>query len=1257
MKSTLVRFLAVSFLMMGATLHAVPARLLCEWREEEGVGPLPAVPGLDGVDSFTLSIRASWNTPRSASGYPNLLSGYDWGGTGAMLLFVHGDRLSFRVGSSDGQGKSQWHESEAPILKGGLPRTWTTVTVTFQRPLYRVYLNGREVSKLRWDEPFRMGGFQLGSWGGPARHDGRLDDLRVYDRALSPEEVSSLASEPSWQGLPTPPRPVEPAVVLAGGPATLTLDKVGRISSLKESGSGRELLAEPLPFVSVLRRRRPSMTARRLESRDGGRRLVFSFPGNAGEAVFRVEPFGAKDGWSFTLESLSVADVEEVHMAKVRPVCTKWCGTMANILSDETSAVALRAYDVALSMSASRGNGLLVRGEREHGFLGSRFGLAAGPRSSFVDQLRAMSKASGAPLSEAGGAWSLGSAACRGSYMFADLSLDSVDDWIDLAERGGIDCIHLHGWWEWLGQYPVRKAYFPNGLDDMKAAVDRIHAAGLKVGMHSLTACINPHRDPWISPVCTTNLVADATYTLSAHLAADATEIRVNERPIDRHDLVYTYSSNGNFLRLGNEVVQYTGIRREPPYAFTGCRRGSFKTRPAAYPAGARCDYLHQRYNAFYPDPDSPLAEDLATRLANVRNVCGIDAFYFDGSEGMGTRYGIDRLRHLIYSRFTQPPVAEASCWGAHNWWFHSRIGAWDHAVWGAKRFHDAHLRSTVEDARMANFMEPQMGWWQPRVGSAQARGHYSEEMEYFAGKNAGFDAAMSQQGVNVTAGPLSEFLTRQFTLLGWYERARMARAFSPEARTKLATPNSEWRLRQDDAGVWGLSSVTAITHRVTGPSARNWQFSLPQPRRGLLRVEALYGAEEKGAQTATNFLTAADVPLMKVDSASGVKARVEAVRSESLACGVPGESIRLSASNARSSTRGAWTSAKRTYEFPYMNLGNNAAFNLWVKGDGSGAILNLQLRMAREYHGSICEHYVRLDFKGWRSVTLLARERDADACADLSWPYSGSVMAIDRNPYDGSHVQSVSLWLNEIPAGGSTTVEVASVRALPVVKPLLRDASVVVNGRPWTVPFVLDAGEYAELEGRGWTHYSEKGETLAYAPAPADFELAAGTYACSFSGHSEGVARAEVTVLALGDSSPAFVPLSREQRKQMAYEAMLPFRYAPAKGLDATPRLKVRPGEEATLELVVHGPATRPTLDFGDKGRFVFPVTLKADERLTCRDGRNWRVLAKPRRELRRGALEKPLPALTHGWEWRFLTEAPTTDDARVELVKRYRP
>lgn len=1258
MRSPLVRFLGLSFLLVGMVLHAAPAHLLCEWREDEGVGHMPAIPGLDGAKSFTLSIRASWNKSVAQTGYPNLLSGHGWGGAGSMLLFVHQNRLSFRVGSSKGQGKTSWHENEASILRGGLPQEWTTITVTFQRPLYRVYLNGREVSKLRWDEPFRMGSFQLGSWGGAERHDGRLDDLRVYDRALDAQEVAALAAEKAWQGRPTPPKPIAPAVVLDGAQSTLVLDQIGRISSLKEKSSGRELIAEALPFLSVSRAGRAPLAARRLEPRDGNRRLAFVFPGGQGEAIFRVDAFGANEGWTFTLESISVPDVEEVFMAKIRPVCTKWCGTMANILSDEASAVALRAYDVALSMSASRGGGLQVNGDRTHGFLGMRFGLAAGPRACFIGQLRAMSKASGAPLSESGGAWSLGAEACRGSYMFADLSLDSVEDWIDLAERGGIEYVHLHGWWEWLGQYPVRKAYFPNGLDDMKAAVDKIHAAGLKVGMHSLTACINPYRDPWISPVCSTDLVADASYTLAAPLTSNATEIVVHELPVKKHDLVFTYSSNGNFLRLGNEIVQYTGIRREKPYAFTGCRRGYFKTRPAAYPAGERCDYLHQRYIAFYPEPDSPLADDLATRLANVRNVCGIDSFYFDGSEGMGTRYGIDKLRHLIYGHFTRPPVAEASCWGAHNWWFHSRVGAWDHTVWGAKRFHDAHLRSTVEDARMANFMEPQMGWWQPRVGSAQARGHFSEEMEYFAGKNAGFDAAMSQQGVNVTAGPLSEFLTRQFTLLGWYERARLAHAFTASATANLAMPGTEWRLRQDDGGVWTLTPMTGVVHRVTGPRAGEWAFSLPRPAAAVLRVEALYGVA-KTSEKGTNFLTSADVPLMKVESAGGVMAQVEVVRQNVMACGVPSESIRLAASNSRETSRGAWASVRRNYEFPYMSLGDNAAFGFWVKGDGSGAVLNLQLRMAREYLGGICEHYVKLDFKGWRYVTLLARERDADAFAGLSWPYSSAVMAVHRNPYDGRHVKSVSLWLNEIPAKGSATVEVTSVRALPVVKPVLREAVVLVDGTAWKVPFALAAGEYAELEGNAWIHYSETGESLARAEVNKSLHLNAGVNACSFAGERAdggGFARAEVTILALGASEPAFGPLSSGQRRLMAYEAMLPFRHAPAKGLAATLRLAIRPGEEADLDLVVHGPAKNPTLDFGDLGRFTFPVDLKADERLACRDGRTWRVLAKPRREVSRGVLVKPLPTFKAGRDWTFRTASPATDNARVEVVKRYR-
>ena len=1260
----------LAYIFSGALVAAVDPDLLCTWSEDEGLGEQAAVPGLDGAEAFTVSIRASWNRA-DQKGYPNLLSANGWGGVGGLLLFMRDGNLCLRLGAGRGNGgRDRWHEAAYPILGKVPTNVWTLVTCVFRRPDVVTYVDGRVVAHGKWDEPFRMdSGFRLGDWGGAEKHDGRLDDLRIYRRAFSADEVAALAAEGDWKGAPRPPKPAAPVAVFVGARSVLSFDRQGRISSLKEVATGRELVQSPCACVAVKRKGRPALTARRLERR-GADRLAFVFPGGAGEAVLDVEPMADGAGWSFRVAALTVQDAEELQCARIVPSCEARCGTFANVLSDDASAVALRAYDVALEMGASRGNGLTVRATKAHGLVGGRFGLVAGPRDGFVAQLRAMSRASGAPLSPSGGAWALDAEANRGSYVFADLSLASVDDWIDLAERGGFEYIHLHGWWQGLGHYSVSTNLFPRGLDDMKAAVARIHAAGLKAGMHSLTACINPYTDSWIRPVCSTNLVADATYTLAAPLSADATEVVVNEMPVAKHDLVFTYSSNGNFLRLGNEVVQYTGIRREPPYAFTGCRRGFFGTKPSAHPAGAACDYLHQRYIAFYPAPDSDLAADLARRLAGVRNACDVDAFYFDGSEGMGTRYGIDRLRHLVYGNFTRAPVAEASCWGAHNWWFHSRLGAWDHSVWAAKRFHDDHVRTTVDVARRDNFLEPQMGWWQPRVGSAAARGHFSEEMEYFASQNAGHDAAMSQQGVNVTRGPLSEFLTRQFTLLGWYERARLARAFSSEAKSRMAVPRAEFRLRQADDGVWSLSPQTSVVHRVSGPAAAAWSFVLAEkPEQATLRVEALYGAADPAAEGATNFLSSADLPHFETAAAAGVKLSVSAERTSDFASDRSeakshGDALRLVARNSGAKSRGAWARAVRTYPFPYLSLGGNAAFGFWIRGDGSGALLNLQLRMAREYLGATCEHYVKLDFTGWRFVTLLARERDADDFWNHAWPYGGTI-AVCRNPYDGRHVASVALYLNEIPAGGTTDVAVAPVRALPVTKPVVAQAAVTVNGHSVPLPFPLAAGDYAELEDGFWTRYSETGDTLARAPGPKTLPLAAGANRCAFAGRtaSGAPARAEVTVLAREASFPAFGDFASERRQGMRYEAMLPVRYAPAKGLDALPRIAVRPGGRVALELTIHGPVREPRLRFGTvrgevAGAFeaVFPVGIGADERLVCRDGRTWKVLDRARRVKAQGELPAPLPELAAGTDWSMTSADPAAANARVELVKRYR-
>ena len=119
--------------------------------------------------------------------------------------------------------------------------------------------------------------------------------------------------------------------------------------------------------------------------------------------------------------------------------------------------------------------------------------------------------------------------------------------------------------------------------------------------------------------------------------------------------------------------------------------------------------------------------------------------------------------------------------------------------------------------------------------------------------------------------------------------------------------------------------------------------------------------------------------------NAAGVTARLE-LETEDVKAG--GRSLRFRAANTGGSARGAWAQIGTVYEHPYFSMLPGEALGLWVKGDGSGALLNVQIRSPREYHDCISDHYIDLDFTGWRYVELLLRERDAERMSDYVWPY-----------------------------------------------------------------------------------------------------------------------------------------------------------------------------------------------------------------------------------------------------------------------------
>ncbi|TVS15189.1 MAG: hypothetical protein EA424_16970 [Planctomycetaceae bacterium] len=1222
---------------------------------------LPSLPELDGARAISLAVWVYWE---GTGQYPNILTGGTWS-PGGFLIFVNNQTCAFRMGRPGhrhGVAGQAWTETSAPLLADLPMKQWVHLAAVFEQPQITTYVNGKQVGSATWDYPVgHSGPMHVGRWAGAASHQGLVDDVRIYGRALTGDQVRVLADPAGRES--SEYRDLGPARDDANELArfetrwsTLTVGDNGMLLSLQEKGTGRELLDAPHPVLAVEQTSGRRLQARQMRHEDG--LLIADFPHGSGSASIRIEAH--EHYLTATATALDVPEVQRFLFFQLDPAPDKYLGPRAGLASDDDSGVCLRSLGIEVDTSF-HGSAPRFRAwtTSEHGLLGHRIGLVAGPRECLIPALRAMAKNEAVPKSRAGGPWAMGAEENRGSYLFADLAAKDTDAWIDLARRGGFTNIHLHGWWESLGHYEPRKTYFPGGLEELKATAARIRAAGLKPGIHTLTACISTN-DPWVTPVPSPHLIAANRYTLAEPLSADATTIYVNEKPGPNHDVVWSYSGNGNALRIGNELVRYAAISYEAPYAFLQAERGAFATKPADHAIGADVDYLQQRYLAFYPDPKSPLADELADRIARVYNECGMEMIYFDGSEGMRSRYGIDAMRWAIFQRL-HGGVTEASEWGHNNWWFHSRLGAWDHPVWAMKQFHDQHIEQASR-FRRSDLLEPQLGWWAPRGPSEIARGHFPDELEYFAVKNLSIDGPMSIQGVSVASRPWNARMEEKFTILGWYERLRLARYFDDATVQALGQPGQDFRLRLDHDGRWQFTPTHMAKHRISamGNGSERWTVDNPfaaQPLRA--RLEALYGVAPYEDPQATVLADFTDLDALNHrSSAAGVDVQIQ-LETEDVRAG--GHSLRFHATNRGPTPRGAWALVGTVYQHPYFSMLPGQAMGLWVKGDGSGALLNVQIRTPREYLGGISDHYIDLDFTGWRYVELLLRERDSQRLTDYEWPYSaaGGSHAVYRNAVDRRHVSQVNLLLNEIPAQGQVDILVSPIRSLPVRPIELFHPTLDVGGSTITFPVILRSGHYIELESiDDCVLYDERGELIRRFRPEADAVpiLAAGKNRLRFDCQPpEGSrARAEVTVISLGqpfgqrraDSQIRWQRLDRQYdipriitRIDGDDNAWTIVRRAESTEIDRAPpnleieiaAIQIVPPTDAAEDAAAEAFLDQPTLTIG-ADPVTFPVRLIQGQRLICHDQTTWHVLDGQGTQVATGQLPEPLPTLAPG-------------------------
>ena len=87
---------------------------------------------------------------------------------------------------------------------------------------------------------------------------------------------------------------------------------------------------------------------------------------------------------------------------------------------------------------------------------------------------------------------------------------------------------------------------------------------------------------------------------------------------------------NSVTLQIDDELITYSEIDKDPPYAFTKCKRGAWNTRVSSHAKGAKVHHLQQAFKMFIPDVNSTLFAEVAENTAYMYNYCGFDMCYLD---------------------------------------------------------------------------------------------------------------------------------------------------------------------------------------------------------------------------------------------------------------------------------------------------------------------------------------------------------------------------------------------------------------------------------------------------------------------------------------------------------------------------------------------------------------------------------------------------------------------------------------------------
>jgi hypothetical protein len=455
--------------------------------------------------------------------------------------------------------------------------------------------------------------------------------------------------------------------------------------------------------------------------------------------------------------------------------------------------------------------------------VGSKIAMFLCSEPSTLDRLERIELDEKLPHPTINGVWFKRSPVYGKSYLISSYGEQDIDEMIGYVKRAGLISLYHEGPFQSWGHYILDPKQFPNGRAGLKNCVDKAHAAGLFLGVHTLTNFINTN-DPYVTPKPDNRLSVTGTSVLQKSIDLNQAEIEVASPEFFKNE-------KGNSLhtvRIGSELIRYKSVTAMPPYVLLDCQRGAFGTARSAHPAGEQVGKLFDHpYNVFFPDLD--MQREIAKNIADLMNETGVDHLDLDGHEGALASgqgdYAIELFAKDVFENVKHDMLIGTSLSKTFYWHIGSYYN-WGEPWYGGFKESMQQYRIDNQGLFDRNFMPHMLGWYLLSENTTLP------EMEWMLARAAGYSAgfAMVARPDALRKNPISGVL---LDAIREWEAARHGNAFSATQKEALKNPKNEFHLEKISEGKWNLNTyamsqvfVREKFERQPGePTHTTWKF------------------------------------------------------------------------------------------------------------------------------------------------------------------------------------------------------------------------------------------------------------------------------------------------------------------------------------------------------------------------------------------------------------------------------------------------